>query len=82
MRPEDLRQFVRQEPFRPFRLTLTDGRTYDIRHPELVALGRSSLFIGFPRADDDDTEPVYDRYVIVSLLHVMQAQPVDTPESS
>jgi len=74
MRPEDLRQFLRQQPFRPFRLTLTDGRTYDIRHPELVALGRSSLFIGFPRPDD--AEPVYDHYVIVSLLHVMQAEPV------
>ena len=79
MRPEDIRQFLRQEPFRPFRLTLTDGRTYDIRHPELVAIGRSSLFIGFPR--QDDPEPVYDDYLIVSLLHIMQAQPVDTAES-
>ncbi|MFH1920828.1 MAG: hypothetical protein ABIP48_13170 [Planctomycetota bacterium] len=80
MRPEDLRQFLRHEPFRPFRVTLTDGRTYDIRHPELVAMGRSSLIIGFPAPDDP--EPVYDDYVVVSLLHVMQAQPVDSAESS
>ncbi len=80
MRHEDLRQFLRQKPFRPFRVTLTDGATYDIRHPELVALGRSSVFIGFPKPGDP--EPVYDDYRVVSLLHVMQAQPVDTAESS
>ncbi len=80
MRSEDLRQFLRQEPFRPIRLTLTDGRTYDVRHPELVILGRSSVIIGFPEADDP--EPVYDDFVVVSLLHVMQAQPVDGAESS
>ena len=34
MRPEDLRNFLRQKPFRPFRVTLTDGRIYEIRHPE------------------------------------------------
>ena len=79
MRPDDIRQLIRQAPFRPFRLTLTDGCTYDIRHPELIALGRSSLFIGLPR--QDDPEPVYDEYVIVSLLHVMQVQPVDAAES-
>ncbi len=77
MQPEDVRQFVRQQPFR---VTLTDGRAYEVRHPELVAVGRSSLFIGFPRPDDP--EPVYDHYVVVSLLHVMQLQPVDGGESS
>jgi len=80
MQPEDVRQFVRQQPFQPFRVTLTDGRAYEVRHPELVAVGRSSLFIGFPRPDDP--EPVYDHYVVVSLLHVMQLQPVDGGESS
>ena len=80
MRPEDVRQFLRQQPFRPFRVTLTDGRTYDIRHPELVALGRSSLIIGFPHPDDP--LPVYDNYIVVSLLHVMQMQPIDGEEPS
>ena len=42
--------------------------------------GRSSLLIGFPARDDP--EAVYDDYVVVSLLHVMQAQPVDAVESS
>ena len=79
MRPQDIQQFLRKVPFRPFRLTLTDGRTYDVRHPELLAIGRSSLIVGLP---EDKEEPFFDDYVVVSLLQVMQAQPVKTAESS
>ena len=73
MSPEDNRGQLRQRPFRPFRITLTDGRSYEIRHPELVAVGRSTIFLGFPAPDDP--EPVYDRYAIISLLHIMQVEP-------
>lgn len=79
MRPEDVGQLLRQGPFRPFRVTLTDGRTHNIRRPEPVALGRCSLVIGFPR--EEDAEPLCDGYVVVSLLDIMQAQPVDPAES-
>ena len=50
MRPDDIRQFLRRRPFEPFRICLVDGTTYDVRHPDLVALGRSALEIGFPAA--------------------------------
>jgi hypothetical protein len=74
MRPEDIREFIGRQPFQAFRVTLTDGRTYDVRHPELAMVGRSSMAIGVPAPND--TEPVYDRLVTVSLLHVMQVEPL------
>jgi hypothetical protein len=73
MRPDDIREFVVRQPFRPFRITLTDGRSYDVRHPELAMVGRSTMVIGIP-APDDPT-PVYDRFVTVSLMHIMQLEP-------
>ena len=75
MRTEDLREFLRRQPFQPFRLTLTDGRTYEVRHPELAMVGRSTVAIGVPAAGE--SEPIYDRLVTVSLLHVMQAEPIN-----
>jgi len=57
-------------------LPLSDGRTYEVHHPELAMIGRSTVAIGLPRPDDP--EPVYDRLVTVSLLHVMQAEPVES----
>jgi hypothetical protein len=73
MRPEDIREFLQHKPFQPFRLTLTDGRTYEIRHPELAMVGRSIVAIGVPRPNDP--RPVFDRLVTVSLLHIMQIEP-------
>jgi hypothetical protein len=76
MRPGDIRTFLQHQPFQPFRITLTDGRTYEVRHPEPAMVGRSSLVIGLPAVGD--SEPVYDRFVTVSLLHVMQMGPMET----
>jgi hypothetical protein len=80
MRPDDILSFVRTQPFQPFRLTLSDGRTYDVSHPELAMVGRSTVTIGIPVPDEP--EPVYDRLVTVSLLHIMQVEPFDTPSST
>ncbi len=76
MRPEDVREFLRREPFRPFRLTLTDGRTYDVMHPELAIVGRSSVEIGLARPDDP--ENIAERLISVSLLHIMQIEPLES----
>jgi len=80
MRPADLQDFVRRQPFQPFRLTLTDGRTYEVRHPELAMVGRSTIAIGIP--SEGDPNPIYDRLVTVSILHVMQAEPLDNATSN
>jgi len=36
MRIEDLRNALKAQPFHPFRLHLTDGRMFEIRHPEFM----------------------------------------------
>ncbi len=74
MRSEDIREFVRRQPFEPFRITLTDGRTFDVVHPDLAMVGRGSVAVGLPRPGDVD--PIYDRLVTMSLLHIMQIEPI------
>ncbi|MEX2305996.1 MAG: hypothetical protein WD738_00275 [Pirellulales bacterium] len=76
MRSEDIKELVQREPFRPFRITLTDGRTYDVRHPEMAMVGRSTVAIGLPANGQDET--IYDRLVTVDLLHIMQTEHVDS----
>lgn len=72
MRTEDVSEFVHRRPFRPFRVTLTDGRAYEVHHPELAMVGRSSMVIGLPWLEGP--MPAYDRAVTVSLLHIMQIE--------
>ena len=76
MRPEDVREFLRRLPFRPFRLTLTDGRTYDVMHPELAMVGRSWVQVGLARPGDP--ENIAERLISVSLLHIMQIEPLES----
>ncbi len=74
MRPDDVREFLKRQPFQPFRLTLTDGRSYDILHPELALVGRSWVAVGLARPGN--SEGVADRLVTVSLPHIMQIEPL------
>ncbi len=49
--PNQVREVVRAQPFVPFVIHLADGRKFDVRHPEFVAVapnGRELLFV----ADD------------------------------
>jgi hypothetical protein len=72
MRPQELTDIVHRQPFQPFRVTLTDGRTYDIKHPDEIMVLRGAAVLA-TKADDD----VLDLGTIVSLLHVMQIQYID-----
>ena len=71
MRPEELIQLIRKKPFVPLRLHLTDGKTYDIRHPDQVLVLRSRIDIGI--APDPNTG-VLERVEHCSLLHVVRVE--------
>ena len=80
MQRGDILDVLHRRPFRPFQLTLTDGRTYDIRHPELVLVGASAIFVGFPTPETD--EAVFERFALLDLSHVMQITPLEPSASS
>lgn len=61
------------EPFEPFRLRMASGHTYEVRHPEMVTVGRSSLVVH--TVDDDDRT----RWHNVSLMLLEEIQPLNPP---
>jgi hypothetical protein len=69
--PEDVEKKLRRQPFQPFRLYLSDGTAYDVRHPELVLLGRRSLVLGLTGRPEDT---LYERTVDVDLLHIVRME--------
>jgi hypothetical protein len=81
MRPDDIRLPLRQQPFEPFRLCLVDGSTYEIRHPDQIVVGTSTLSIAGTVAQLP--KPLADRDVIVALLHLSRLEPIEPfPPSS
>jgi hypothetical protein len=77
MAPEELLTALRQRPFQPFRISLTDGRSLDVRYPEMVLLGRRTAIVGLPAPGE--TEPIYDQRITVDLLHIVTLEPLPTP---
>lgn len=65
MDADDFHDFLKQQPFRPFRITLTDGRNYDVAHSECALVGYSVVAIVFPNVG---------KRVIIALSHVMQIE--------
>lgn len=68
-------KYVGAEPFRPFRITMNGGRTFDIRHPEMIQLGRTTMTIFTYLGDDPDTAG--ERQAEVSLLLTESVEPLD-----
>ena len=48
MQVETLREYRRKQPFQPFRLHLSDGRTMDVVDPRLISVTRQSVAVGPP----------------------------------
>lgn len=69
MRPEDLRELIRRQPFMPFRIHTTDSQTYDIRHPDQVIVLRSRLVIGITSNDE-----IPDRVEHLALIHIVRLE--------
>jgi hypothetical protein len=67
-RAEDLHARLRQQPYRPFRIHTSEGLQFDIRHPDLVFVGRHDLMVGFAAPDNPG---IYDRVVRVALVHIV-----------
>jgi hypothetical protein len=79
MTHEELETIARRQPFEPFRVTLTTGATYDVRHPELIMVGRRSAIIGVNKKPD---RTYYDNTIQVDLLHVVGVEGIPASSNS
>ena len=59
---------ITAEPFRPFRIKMANGQSFDIRHPESIYVGKTSA-----RLHDEASEKWHD----VSLMLMETIEPMD-----
>ena len=75
-RAEDIQARLQRRPFRPFRIIASEGQQFEIRHPELVMVGRRDVTIGFP---DSNSPTIYDRVTQLALVHVVSMKELSLP---
>ncbi len=85
MRRTELIEALRPGVFRPFRLYMSGGGTFEIRQPEMVMVTRHSAIIGIvekpENGDNGKQYPDIGRTTRVDLMHVtrieeLQGRPV------
>ena len=74
MRAPDVLEHLHAQPFEPFKLCLSDGTTFEIRHPDLCMVARSSVYVGIP---DPDLRGAALRVVHCALGHITRIEPID-----
>ena len=62
-----------QQPFEPFRVCLSDGATYEVRHPEMMLVTRRQVIIALPRPGEE----IARRVVYCDPLHITRIEPIN-----
>ena len=71
--------YITAEPFRPFRINMASGKAYDIRHPEMIAVGKSTVHVFTSMSDDEEEARQKDQELSVILIE--SVEPLETAGS-
>jgi len=69
MRAENLQKILRHQPFKPFRIYMSDGSSYDIKHPEVALLTRHTLEVGI-----DEKDGIPDHTIRCDIIHITRVE--------
>jgi hypothetical protein len=67
-----LGEYLAAEPFRPFRIRMASSQSFDIRHPEMILVGRTSVKI-YTATGSDENEKWHD----ASMMLMETIEPLD-----
>jgi len=79
MRAEDLLSWVRAAPLVPFRIRLNSGRTFDIRHPEMLRVGRTAANVYSFAGEPGDP---YEQVEMISWVLIESVTPIGAGHSA
>ena len=74
----DLLSYLKAEPFRPIRIHMASGATFDVRHPEMAKVGRNSVILFTFVSDNPE---IFDRWETVSLVLMERVSQLDATVS-
>lgn len=72
MRTNEIEKQLRQRPFVPFRLCMTDGASPEVRHPEMILTSRTILAVATFNARAKQPEAI----VFCDPVHVIRLEPL------
>jgi hypothetical protein len=71
---EQIRELLTAKDFKPFRLCMSDGATYDVTNHDMALVGRNSIEIGI----NPDPNGVIERFVRCAIIHITRIEEMET----
>jgi hypothetical protein len=76
MRPNEIEKHRRKTPFQPFRLILSNGQSYEVRHPEMIFVSRTNVIIATAIGEDNIVEDtIFCDPIHVSNIELINGEP-------
>ena len=75
MLADELMDFVRRQPFSPYRIVTSDGKRYDIMHTDYALVLFDAVAVTIPGKFKDA-----EQSILVSLTHVIRIEFLDPDE--
>ena len=77
MAPQDILRQLKQTPFKPFRLHISDGATYDVLDPYMAYLDLTQVVVG-TRVDEETG--LLRKSIYLAPNHFRRLEPLDEPK--
>ena len=84
MTAQPIKELLRQTPFEPIELALSDGRLVLIRHPDQAVVSERNLILGLahlrrtkPISTPASGDVVAKDWLMTNMLHVVSAEPAN-----
>jgi hypothetical protein len=68
----ELKERMKLEPFKPFRICMSDGKTYDITNHDMMFVKRNAVLIGI----NFDDNSIAERLIECALLHITRVEDI------
>ena len=73
MEAEELYKKIRTHPFESIRIYISDGKHYDIKHPDQIMVGKRTSHVGIRRRKEGPFQDV----AIISNVHITRIEPIN-----
>jgi len=74
----ELKRRKEAKPFKPFRICVSDGKTYDITNHDAMFVKRNAVMIGI----DIDTHSLAEHFVECAIIHITCVEDIATAEAA
>jgi hypothetical protein len=74
----ELKQRMDAQPFKPFRICMTDGKTYDITNHDMMFVKRNAVMIGI----NFDADSIAERLAECAIIHITRVEDIATTQAA